>query len=261
MPRSTSKRRLLSGGRLKQADPRAYWSASKRPLQILLFLFPLVLAYELALIFLLRDADNVRTVLAHKFLLQFFDAFQVAPEAALHLGGVAIIAVLLAWHALARDPWRASIQAAGLMALEALVLTMPLLVLSRLVMQARLGAPLTPPLNPPAGPQFDFWSGKAIAVGAGLYEELLFRMLLVAVVHTLLVDLGKASHGLGAAIAVFVSAAAFTWYHPLHDFTDVSFYFLAGLYLGAVYVFRGFGIVVAVHALYDLFSITPNSGA
>ena len=62
----------------------------------------------------------------------------------------------------------------------------------------------------------------------------------------------------GSIVAILVSAAVFTWYHPLANAAGtlspqrVAFFFAAGVYFGAVFVVRGFGIVVAVHALYDL---------
>ena len=108
-------------------------------------------------------------------------------------------------------------------------------------------------------------SKLAISIGAGLYEELMFRMLLIAVIHTLLVDVGKASHKVGAVIAVLVSALAFAVYHPLDDgqggisAQKLCFFFIAGLYFGAVYVMRGFGIVVGVHALYDVITVSMLS--
>jgi membrane protease YdiL (CAAX protease family) len=86
-------------------------------------------------------------------------------------------------------------------------------------------------------------------------------MLLIAAIHTLLVDVGKASHFTGGLVAIVVSALLFMLYHPLRDVAgDFSmraavFYFMAGLYFGAVFVSRGFGIVVAVHALYDVATI------
>ena len=36
----------------------------------------------------------------------------------------------------------------------------------------------------------------------------------------------------------------------------IVFYFLAGLYFGAVYTVRGFGVVVATHAFYDIFVVS-----
>ena len=101
-----------------------------------------------------------------------------------------------------------------------------------------------------------------ISIGAGLYEELMFRMLLIAVIHTLLVDLGRLSVVNGAIISVVVSAAAFAAYHPLDDaqgnlsMQNLVFYFAAGLYFGAIFIARGFGIVVGVHALYDVIMVS-----
>src|SRR5436190_1384026 len=128
MPSSRSPRRPRPS-----SSRDSYWEAAKRPLQILAFLLPLIIFYELALTFLLQSQESVRTVLAHKYLLRFFDAFHIAPEGGLHLGGIAIVAVLLTWHILNRDPWRISYPTLGLMVVETILVTLPLLVLSQLI--------------------------------------------------------------------------------------------------------------------------------
>jgi len=243
-----------------------YWSAAKRPLQILIFLLPLIVAYELCLALLLpaEDGHSVNTVLAHKGLLQFFSAFGIAGAGGLFLGGIVIVVVMLAWHVLVRDPWRIDFRITGLMGLEALVLAIPLVGLSHLVAVGADAAPLAAAAAPTFA-DFDIWSQMAISVGAGLYEELIFRMILIAVIHTLLVDVAKMTHVTGAAIAIVVSATAFTWYHDLlgPDGTisgrRVLFYFLAGVYFGLVYVTRGFGLVVAVHAVYDVITVVAGA--
>lgn len=249
--RRTGSRRVLQAS----AD---YLDLSRKPLQILAFLLPLIVAYELALSFVLESQANVRTVLAHRYLVQFFDAFNIAPQGGLHLGGVAVVVVLLTWHVLNRDSWNVNVKMLGYMAVEALILALPLLVLGQVIQKAGAAAALaasTQPLD-----EMSLWSKFAISIGAGLYEELMFRMLLIAVLHTLLVDVLKASHHLGAAIAIIVSAALFTWYHPLgQSFQRLAFFFLAGVYFGAVYVMRGFGIVVGAHALYDIITFTLGS--
>jgi hypothetical protein len=97
-----------------------------------------------------------------------------------------------------------------------------------------------------------------LSLGAGLYEELLFRVLLVSLLalagRRLL---GWGPRGAGAA-AVLVSAVAFSAFHyvgPYGDpFTVQSFTFraLAGLAFSALYLVRGFGITAWTHALYDV---------
>lgn len=252
-----AKSRRTRSSRSRSAGGAKYWTVSTRPLQILAFLLPLIIAYELALTFLLQSQENVRTVLAHSFLLKFFDAFHVAPRGGLHLGGIVIVVVLVVWHILVRERWRVEWRALGLMAVEAVALAIPFLILSRLISRPVAAGVLSATLSEPFD-GLDVWSMIAISVGAGLYEELMFRMMLIAALHTLLVDLAKASQETGAAIAVAVSAAAFALYHPLDDgsgglaIQKLAFYLLAGLFFGAVYVIRGFGIVVGVHALYDV---------
>jgi hypothetical protein len=226
---------------------------------MLVFLLPLVIAYELGLMALLRYERGVK---AHQAIVRFFEAFGVAPSTALLLGGVVVIVVLLLWHILNRDPWRIDWPALAVMACESLMLSLPLLVISQFVAYlpaagvTMLGSTGSNPMH-----GLDLGSRIVISVGAGLYEELLFRMLLIAVIHTLLVDIGKASHRMGMTIGVVVSAAAFAAYHLPVAPREIVFLVLAGLYLGAVFVVRGFGIVVGAHALYDVMVsfLTPAS--
>jgi hypothetical protein len=270
--------------RLAKAAPLSYWAVSKRPLQILVFLLPLIIAYELGLALVLRSDEGVLSTVAHIRLLQFFEFFGINAGSGLLLGGIAIVVVLFIWHFLARDPWEVDFKVLGMMAVESIILTLPLIVFGQLIVREAISAALpgigagvsdsvwgagAPLLMAGTGAEahisdLDLWSRLSISIGAGLYEELLFRMILLAALHTLLVDVGKASHKVGATVAVIVSAAAFTAYHPLQDsdgnllWSRLVFYFVAGLYFGAVYVARGFGIVVAVHVLYDVVMVTAG---
>ncbi len=242
--------------------PSSYWGVSRQPLQILVFLAPLIIAYEAGLAIFLRSADGVLTNKAHETLLLFFDTFGLSATGGLYLGGAAIIVVLLVWHVMAHDPWRIEPTTHALMFAESLAFTIPLLLLALLLGDSTAAAVLS---AAPDLADMNLGSRLTISIGAGLYEELLFRMMLIAVLHTLLVDVGKFPSPAGAAIAVVVSAAAFTVYHPLHDdagmlsWRRVGFYFLAGLYFGVVYVVRGFGIVVATHAFYDILVVSMLS--
>jgi hypothetical protein len=262
MPPSSRPRNGARSSRRPAATIQHYLDVSRKPLQILAFLLPLVIAYEIGLVLLLRSDHGVLTNKAHETLLQFFRAFGVAPSSGFYLGGIAVIVVLLLWHLLARDPWRIDWPALAIMACESLLLALPLLVIGQVVTRVLAAnvVVLGQADNSLAG--LDLGSKLAISIGAGLYEELMFRMLLIAVIHTLLVDVGKASHKVGAIVAVAVSAAAFTAYHPLGNeaggisMQKLMFFFIAGLYFGAVYVLRGFGIVVGVHALYDVITVS-----
>ena len=243
------------------AENLSYWYMSRQPLTILCFLLPLIALYEIGLALFLKSEQGTITNIAHETLVNFFRAFGISDTGGLYLGGIAIVVVLLVWHILARAPWRVDTKALGIMAVESALLALPLIALGLLINQKVIQPDAAPPAAGMAAAPFDqldVWSGLTISVGAGLYEELMFRMLLIALVHTILVDVAKLPHRLGASIAVTVAAIAFTIYHPLFSeveqvlWASVLFYFLAGLYFGLVYVVRGFGIVVGVHATYDI---------
>jgi hypothetical protein len=248
--------------------PPSYWVASKQPLPILSFLLPLIVAYEVGLALVLRSSEGVLTNKAHETVLQFFDTFGLPASGGLFLGGAVIVVVLLVWHVLTRTPWRFDLATTGLMAVESLLWTIPLIVLGVVIGSSMA---MMAPAGGGAGPAdlstMSIPERVAISVGAGLYEELLFRMLLIALLHTLLVDVGKVNSTAGAAIAIVISAIAFTVYHPLGGPDGgvaahrVVFYFLAGLYFGVVYVLRGFGIVVGTHALYDVLVVSALPGS
>jgi hypothetical protein len=203
----------------------------------------------------------VLTNLAHRTLLQFFNVFGMG---GLYLGGAAILVVLLIWHLLNRDPWRLSGRVLALMVVESALLAIPLLVLAQLIAQTGgaaqpAAAVATAGVSAPAALIPTGLAARVVvSIGAGLYEEFLFRMLVIALLHTLLVDVAKADHWVGLGVAIAVSAVMFTAAHPLRGATGdlvpqrVVFYLLAGLYFAAVYVARGFGIAVATHAAYDI---------
>jgi hypothetical protein len=98
-----------------------------------------------------------------------------------------------------------------------------------------------------------------ISLGAGIYEELLFRVILVSG----LAWLAHVGFGWGKTranfFAVGLGALVFSAFHyigPYGDTFDVSsftFRSVAGLLFSGLYVLRGFGITAWTHALYDVF--------
>jgi membrane protease YdiL (CAAX protease family) len=97
-----------------------------------------------------------------------------------------------------------------------------------------------------------------ISVGAGIYEELLFRVVLVGALLWAFQRLFRMRRWAAAAWAVVLGAVIFSAFHyvgALGDrFTLQSFTFraVAGVAFSALYVTRGLGITAWTHALYDL---------
>ncbi len=235
-----------------------YGDLSRKPLHILVFLLPLLLLYEAGSLVYLTDhaTGAVEKIRAYKILTDLFGAIGISGLYLLYLPGLALLAVLLAWHIGARESWRPRGEVVALMWLESILLMLPLLVFSQLI--ARLGSLETGLVQPGASlAEMTAVQKLLISVGAGLYEELLFRMVLIGVVLVLLVDLFAVKPRLANVIAVALAALLFTLYHqPIVDgrilWSAILLYLASGVYLGCVFLWRGFGIVVAVHALYDV---------
>lgn len=97
----------------------------------------------------------------------------------------------------------------------------------------------------------------ALSLGAGLYEELFFRVILVSgLLYVFNNFINK--QWLAYALAMVFAALIFSWVHYIgalgDNFTLSSFLFrfLFGLALNAIYIWRGFGMAAWTHAIYDI---------
>jgi membrane protease YdiL (CAAX protease family) len=252
---------------VSRRGPAGYFALTQRPLHVLAFLLPLIILYELGASHHLANAANgaLETIRAHSMLLGFFQDFGLFGR---FLPAAALITVLLVSHALHKDRWKIRPLVLLLMLVEVIIWTVPLLVLMLLVKSldgsgggwaaaaAELSAAAMSPLQ---ALQDRPWQARAtVAIGAGLYEELVFRMIGMTLLHLIFVDLAKLKESTGRGLAVLGTAVAFALYHD-HTWQGSSIdvwhalpFLVAGGYFGMVYLHRGFGIVVGVHALYDV---------
>ncbi len=102
--------------------------------------------------------------------------------------------------------------------------------------------------------------GLVLSLGAGLYEEIVFRVALVGGLFAIFRASGIVATRAGV-FAVLLASLIFSSFHyigPYGDAWAVSsflFRFLAGLTFSALFLIRGFGITAWTHALYDVFLI------
>lgn len=98
-----------------------------------------------------------------------------------------------------------------------------------------------------------------ISLGAGIYEELLFRVLLVSGLAALARWVFHWSTVAAGVFAALVGALIFSLFHYVGPYGDefslgsFTFRAVAGLLFSALYLLRGFGIAAWSHALYDVF--------
>jgi len=100
-----------------------------------------------------------------------------------------------------------------------------------------------------------------LALGAGVYEELVFRVLLVSLIAVIARRVFRWRPVVAAIVAVVCSGFIFASFHYLGPYGDplrldsFMFRFIGGLAFSALYVTRGFGITAWTHALYDLLTL------
>ena len=97
-----------------------------------------------------------------------------------------------------------------------------------------------------------------LAVGAGVYEEILFRVVLIVLFNYILVLVFQWEPYFKNAVSIVLASVCFSLFHFIGEFGDYYSFnifmvrFLAGIYLGILYCSRGFGITAWTHSLYDL---------
>lgn len=242
--------------RKSAAGESQYWDLAQRPLQALFFLLPLILFYEMALPFYGTDATRHVSddIYARRLLADFFEWFGATGY---YLPGLIVAGVLLALHFSRRDPFLFRPLLYVIMAGESVAYALPLFVFL-LVLASHLDLQALANDVPRLG-----WQARVVfSIGAGIYEELLFRLIAIALIHLIAVDVMGLPKRVGVVSAIGISAALFALYHfsdrtPFETGKFIQL-FVAGVYLAGVYVLRGFGIVVGVHAAYDAMVVLAN---
>ena len=99
-----------------------------------------------------------------------------------------------------------------------------------------------------------------LSLGAGIYEELIFRVFFLFIFYRLIQFIFKTmSHFSAQFFALFISSILFSLFHFMgsESFSQDAFTirFIAGILLGLLYINRGFGITAITHSFYDIFVI------
>jgi hypothetical protein len=231
-----------------------YWSESHRPLASLAFIMPLLLVYELGI---LAQGPTAARNGADVWLRMFLDLVGFGQYFLLPL---LTVGILLGWHYTTRHGWRLARGTLAGMAVECAALSVCLWVVLQIqgaLLQLVVGATPTP-----AGAAVWLTTSGRLGglvgyMGAGVYEELLFRLMLLPVVAWGLCRLGL-SWPMSLVAAALATSLLFAAAHhvgphgePLDGFIFL-FRFLAGLFFCVLFVKRGFGIAAGTHAGYDI---------
>jgi hypothetical protein len=234
---------------------QTYWRASRAPRYALLFVWPLFLFYQVLVALEPVGPQGSWRNGADVLLQQVFIAIAGSRGPLVFLITLNVVGGWLVARDVHRQPGRLRAPFFLLMLGEALVLAFAAgLTIGSLT--AQLVQPPTLAIGVPDGAGLS--TRLMLAIGAGLYEELLFRVLLVGALAWLGRRVFHWKMPVAAAVAVGAGALLFAAFHyvgpggdPLQLYSFV-FRTIGGLFFSALYVLRGFGIAAWTHALYDV---------
>ena len=229
----------------------SYWLSTRSPLYSFLFTVPLFLIYEIGIFLTSSDDMFVLRNGADALMRQILATFGIT---GLYWVGVIFFIGFIIAFILQRKYWEETqihsdyfllmmVESVGWSVLIYFLMTNVYLLLmnptgSMLVQQVTL------------------------AVGAGIYEEFLFRVLLFAGISAILGFIFQWSEKTRNWSAMVIAAGIFSSFHFIGEYGDFFSFnifmirFLAGIALGTLYFLRGFGITAWSHAIYNLIVIT-----
>jgi hypothetical protein len=265
----------------------SYLERTSRSIYAIAFLLPFILFYEIGTILINTDVSS-RTqvrVVAFVWLQDSLQCLVTFNRLAWLAPPLAVVVILLGLQVASRKPWWFCLSDYPPMVLECTLLAVPLIVLSLFFNSPVAGPPEGAqwPQAPAAiGPYVISAAATAVpgdpvnhslmadivtGVGAGVYEELVFRLILICALMVLLQDVIGIDHKNGVILSVLISAALFSAHHHVmyvngrfsggDPFTWMVYVFrtAAGIYFAALFAIRGFAIAAGTHAFYNVLAM------
>ena len=237
---------------------RAYWQASRSARYSLLFALPLLIFYQVLAAAVPAGPQGAVRNGADILLQAVFIWLAGSWGPRLFMACLIVAGLWLVARDLRANPGRLRLAVFGGMLAESVSLALVFGIVVGGLTAALLGQP--PLLSIPVGvTKLGRGTVLMLSLGAGIYEELLFRVVLVSLcawVARRVLGWRPLTAGISATVAGALVFSAFHYIGPYGDAWDVySFVFrtIAGLFFSALYLTRGFGITAWTHALYDVF--------
>jgi len=271
----------------------SYLERTSRPVYAVIFLLPFIVFYETGTIFINTDllGQSQIRVVAFVWLQNLLGYLGFGSRLAWMAPPLAVVVILTAMQITSKKRWSFNLGDVGPMILECILLAVPLIVLSLFLNGA---SNLPADINKFAGgvqvqskavvELFSAAGGVGIpatgqglladiitGVGAGIYEELVFRLILICVLMLVFQDVFKISRRDSIVLSVVISAALFSAHHHIFfldgqlngsrpfEWTEFIFRTIAGVYFAVLFAVRGFGITAGTHIFYDTIAVFVNA--
>lgn len=239
--------------RARGSTRASYFAQSREPLTALVAVLPLFVAYQVGILLtggVRNGVDFVSSVL--------FAVFHDNVAGYLGFNALVLVGFLVVVGRLRRSG-ELHPRLFPLMLLESTVYALLVGgVVNLMINVTGLDALLMIPMaNAPAGETPGLIYKLVMSVGAGLYEELAFRLILMGGMFALLQRAGVGRVA-GGVVAVVVSSLIFSGIHHVGSMGEAFtlgafvFRFFAGVLFAVIFQTRGFAIAAWTHALYDV---------
>jgi len=291
-----------STGQLFNFARDSYFERTSRPVYAIVFLLPFIVFYELGTIFINTDVLNqsqVRVV-AFVWLQNFLEYLGFGSRLTWMMPPLTVVIILAGLQVASRKRWSFGIGDIWPMAVECVLLAVPLIVLSLFLNTSVLpqtdvgwfdsgvkgvqtkaaascslvtasGLSVTVEAETEATESSSLLANIVTGIGAGIYEELIFRLILICLLMLLFQDVLRLSRKNSIILAVVISAALFSVHHHIvyldgrfgqsgpFNWMEFCFRAVAGVYFAVLFSIRGFGVTAGTHAFYDIIATVINS--
>lgn len=263
----------FGSGQLLNFAKNSYLERTSRPIYALMFLIPFIVFYELGTIFIntdILDKSQVRVV-AFVWLQRILEYIGLGGKFAWVAPPLVVVVILVWLQVASRKSWSFIVSDVVPMAAECVLLAGPLLVLSLFLNNSAPATSAAVLLQQGAVVSRSLLAEVVTGIGAGIYEELLFRLILICLLMIIFQDLLQVGHSSAIILSVLVSAAMFSAHHHLVFFEGrfslaapfawpvFIFRTVAGIYFATVFAIRGFGITAGTHGFYDILATVINA--
>ncbi|MEJ5258960.1 MAG: CPBP family intramembrane glutamic endopeptidase [Anaerohalosphaeraceae bacterium] len=258
--------------------PDTYMDRTSRPIYAFVYLLGFILLYELGTYLIDPEALSERLaqpqtrVVAFLWVQNVLEYLGFSPRMIWVATPLVPLVILLGFQFTSRSSWRIHWPDFLPMTAECLLLSVPLIVLSLLLNRtAEITSNAAMMLSSVLSlARQELWLQVITGIGAGIYEELVFRLILIGVLMLLFQDVLGLKRKHAVIASVLVSAFLFSIHHHVFfvngrvgvgeafEWSRFFFRMLAGIYFAVLYAFRGFGITAGTHAFYDILAAFLN---
>ena len=301
MAKNNAKKNKYNTSQLLNFAQDSYFERTSRPIYALLFLLPFIVFYEFGTLLINTDVLNqsqVRVV-AFVWLQNFLEHLGFASKLAWATPAFTVVIILIALQLSSRKKWYFIPADLVPLTLECILLAVPLIVLSLFLNSSisqqenvcqfhkdtisiqtktfsvcsnviESNSSETAQYSPEKTKSKSVIANLVTSIGAGIYEELLFRLILICLLMIVFQNLLQLGHKKSIILSIIISSAMFSAHHHIvflngqfsqaspFRWPEFAFRTIAGIYFAILFALRGFGITAGTHAFYDIIAVFIN---